>query len=281
MTTVTAQKTERSNHILTFVLGHTRFAIHISSILSITDDFGKVELSSNHQHSFLGYLYYRNKPVNVYECSTLLGRDSNRTNLEASISSLNQSEAAHVSWLNKLEQSIVNDTIFSAQRDPTVCEFGHWLELKKHTADDAAKALLVRFEEPHEEFHKLAGVLLEVASKDGKDAALKQLAIAKRGRISELMRLFNYTKSQLNSAVHPVVLYITRDGATPWFALVLDSMSDIVSYEDNQFTQMRDPDDSSTESHPDPVYGYVHNSETDEKDSLVLSAARLAYLIEH
>jgi chemotaxis signal transduction protein len=281
MTTVTAQKTERSNHILTFVLGHTRFAIHISSILSITDDFGKVELSSNHQHSFLGYLYYRNKPVNVYECSTLLGRDSNRTNLEASISSLNQSEAAHVSWLNKLEQSIVNDTIFSAQRDPTVCEFGHWLELKKHTADDAAKALLVRFEGPHEEFHKLADVLLEVASKDGKDAALKQLAIAKRGRISEFMRLFNYTKSQLNSAVHPVVLYITRDGATPWFALVLDSMSDIVSYEDNQFTQMRDPDDLSTESHPDPVYGYVHNSETDEKDSLVLSAARLAYLIEH
>ena len=281
MTTVTAHKTERSNRILTFVLGHTRFAIDISSILSITDDFGKIELSSNHQHSFLGYLYYRNKPVSAYECSTLLGRDSNRTNLEATISSLNQSEAAHVCWLNELEQSIANETVFSTQRDPVVCEFGHWLEHKKHTADDATKALLVRFEKPHTEFHNQADVLLEVASKDGKDAALKQLAIAKRGCISELMRLFNYTKSQLNSAVHPVVLYITRDGTTPWFALVLDSMDDIVSYEDLQFTQMRDPDDLSAEAHPDPVYGYVHNSETDEKDSLVLSAARLAYLIEH
>ncbi|MBT7329973.1 MAG: hypothetical protein HN804_02940, partial [Oceanospirillaceae bacterium] len=104
---------------------------------------------------------------------------------------------------------------------------------------------------------------------------------AKRGKVSELLRLFNYTKSQLQSAVHPVVLYITRDGVTPWFALVLDSMDDIVSYEDSQFTQMRNPDDLSAETHPDPVYGYIHNSDTDEKDSLILSATRLAYLIEH
>jgi hypothetical protein len=55
MTPVTAHKTERSNRILTFLLGHTRFAIDISSILSITDDFGKIKLSSNHQHSFLAY----------------------------------------------------------------------------------------------------------------------------------------------------------------------------------------------------------------------------------
>ncbi len=78
-----------------------------------------------------------------------------------------------------------------------------------------------------------------------------------------------------------MVLYITRDGVTPWFALVLDSMDDIVSYEDSQFTQMRNPDDLSAETHPDPVYGYIHNSDTDEKDSLILSATRLDYLIEH
>ena len=43
---------------------------------------------------------------------------------------------------------------------------------------------------------------------------------------------------------------------------------------------MRDPNDLSSEEHPDPVYAYVHNSEVDEKDSLLLSAARLAFLIE-
>lgn len=281
MTTATAHTTERSNRILTFLLGHTRFAINISSILSITDDFGKIESSKNHQHSFLGYLYYRNKPVNTYECSTLLGRDSNRTDLEATIDSLNEGEESHVAWLNELEQSITNDLVFNDQRDPELCEFGHWLQHKQNTADDVTKTLLARFEEPHTEFHNQADTLLELASSAGTEEALKQLSVAKSGRISELMRLFSYTKSQLQSAVHPVVLYMTRDGVTPWFALVLDSMDDIVSYEDHQFTQMRDPDDLSAEAHPDPIYGYVHNSETDEKDSLVLSATRLAYLIEH
>jgi len=281
MTAATAHKTERSNRILTFLLGHTRFAIDISGILSITDDFNKVESSKNHQLSFLGYLYYRNKPVNTYECSTLLGRDSNRTILESTIISLNEGEEAHVSWLNALEQSITNGTSFDLQRDPRVCEFGHWLQHKQKTADETTKTLLSRFEEPHVEFHRQADLLLQVAKDSGTAEALKQLAAAKRGKVSELLRLFNYTKSQLQSAVHPVVLYITRDGVTPWFALVLDSMDDIVSYEDSQFTQMRNPDDLSAETHPDPVYGYIHNPDTDEKDSLILSATRLAYLIEH
>ena len=281
MTAATAHKTERSNRILTFLLGSTSYAIDISSILSITDDFGKIESSKNHQHSFLGYLYYRNKPVNTFECSTLLGRDSNRTDLEATIASLNDGEEAHLAWLNELEQSIYNDTVFSPSRDSNSCEFGHWLEHKQNDTDEATKALLARFEEPHREFHTQVDLLLKVAGKEDKEEALEQLSVAKRGRINELIRLFSYTKSQLKLAVHPVVLYITRDGVTPWFALVLDSMDDIISYEDHQFTQMREPDDLSTEAHPDPVYGYVHNSETDEKDSLLLSAARLAYLIEH
>ena len=280
MTIATAQKTERSNRILTFLLGDTRYALDISSILSITDDFGKIEASQNHQPAFLGYLYYRNKPVNAFECSDLLGRESNRTNLEATIVALNEAEDLHNTWLKELEHSLVNQSSFSGSRDAQSCEFNHWLQHMQESTDDTTKALLSRFKEPHEEFHQQADLLLKVASDTGKEEALEQLSGIKRGRISELIRLFSYTKSQLKLAVHPVVLYITRDGATPWFALILDSMDDIISYEDEHFTQMRDPNDLSSEEHPDPVYAYVHNSEVDEKDSLLLSAARLAYLIE-
>lgn len=281
MTTATAHKTEGSNRILTFLLGHTRFAIDISSILSITDDFGKIESSKSHHHSFLGYLYYRNKAVNTYECSTLLGCDTNRTILEGAIDSLNHSEQAHLFWFQELEKSINSGIAFDPQCDPLVCEFGDWLHNTKNTADPTIKLLLARFEHPHAEFHEQVVSLVEVASSIEKGVALKQLAAVKRGCFSELMRLFSHTKSQLRSVVHPVVLYITHDGVTPWFALVLDSMDDIASYADHQFTQMRDPNDLSGEAHPDPVYGYVHNSETNEKDSLVISATRLAYLIEH
>jgi hypothetical protein len=96
MTAATAYKAECSNRILTFLLGHTRFAIDISSILSITDDFNKVESLKNHPLSFLGYLYYRNKPVNTYQCSTLLGRDSNRTILESTFSLSNRALIEHL-----------------------------------------------------------------------------------------------------------------------------------------------------------------------------------------
>jgi hypothetical protein len=182
--------------------------------------------------------------------------------------------------LKELEHSLVNQSSFSGSRDAQSCEFNHWLQHMQESTDDTTKALLSRFKDHHEEFHQQAELLLKVASDNGKEEALEQLSGVKRGHISELIRLFSYTKSQLKSAVHPVVLYITRDGVTPWFALILDSMDDIISYEDEHFTQMRDPNDLSSEEHPDPVYAYVHNSEVDEKDSLLLSAARLAFLIE-
>ncbi len=282
MTTATANYAERSNRMLTFLLGDTRFAIDISSILSITDDFEKLEKSSNHQNSFLGYLYYRNKPVNTFEISTLLGRESNRHLLNQTITDLQKAEAEHVSWVQELENALRNDTSFTLPRKASQCEFDGWLDKQIKTADDVTRSLLERFKTPHHDFHGLADKLLSVKQEQGLDAALKELRSHKRGLINEAARLFKYAQEQLKSSVHPVVLYITRDGVTPWFALILDSMDDIASYEDDQFTQLRGYDFDQTEQQAnDPVYGYIHNPDGDEKDCLILSASRLAQLIDH
>lgn len=282
MTAATANYAERSNRMLTFLLGDTRFAIDISSILSITDDFEKLEKSSNHQESFLGYLYYRNKPVNTFEISTLLGRESNRYLLNQTITDLQQAEADHIQWVQELENALRNDTSFNLPRKASQCEFDAWLAEQKQSADDVTRNLLERFQGPHRDFHSLADKLLKIKQDQGLDAALKELRTQKRGLINEAARLFKYAQEQLKSSVHPVVLYITQDGVTPWFALILDSMDDIAEYADDQFTQLRGYDfDQTEQSTNDPVYGYIHNPESDEKDCLILSASRLAQLIDH
>jgi chemotaxis signal transduction protein len=282
MTAATANYAERSNRMLTFLLGDTRFAIDISSILSITDDFEKLEKSSNHQESFLGYLYYRNKPVNTFEISTLLGRQSNRHLLGQTITDLQKAEADHIQWVQTLENALRNDTNFTLPRKASQCEFDSWLSEQKKVADDVTRNLLERFSGPHHEFHALADKLLKLKESNGLDAALKELRTHKRGLINEAARLFKYAQEQLKSSVHPVVLYITRDGVTPWFALILDSMDDIAEYADDQFTQLRGYDfDAAEQQTNDPVYGYIHNPDSDEKDCLILSASRLAQLIDH
>ncbi len=282
MTNATANYAERSNRMLTFMLGDTRFAIDISSILSITDDFDKLERSSNHQDAFLGYLYYRNKPVNTFEISSLLGRQSNRQLLTNTIGALQEAENDHVKWVQALESALHGDGTFELPRSASQCSFDTWLGEQTGSADDTTRALLQRFKGPHAEFHALADKLLKIKNTDGDEAALKELRSQKRGLINEAARLFKYAQEQLKSSVHPVVLYITRDGVTPWFALILDSMDDIVSYEEEQFTQLRDFEfESSSNRANDPVYGYIHNPDTNEQDCLILSAARLAQLIDH
>lgn len=282
MATATANYAERSNRMLTFLLGDTRFAIDISSILSITDDFEKLEKSSNHQQSFLGYLYYRNKPVNTFEISTLLGRESNRYLLNQTITDLQQAEANHIAWVQELETALRSDSSFTLPRKANQCEFDAWLDTQMKSADDVTRNLLERFKVPHHDFHGLADKLLGIKESQGLDAALKELRSQKRGLINEAARLFRYAQEQLKSSVHPVVLYITQDGVTPWFALILDSMDDIAEYADDQFTQLRGYDfDQAEQNTNDPVYGYIHNPESDEKDCLILSASRLAQLIDH
>lgn len=282
MTTATANYAERSNRMLTFLLGDTRFAIDISSILSITDDFEKLEKSSNHQASFLGYLYYRNKPVNTFEISTLLGRESNRFHLSQTIDELQKAENYGIQWVQELESALRNDTPFTLPRKANQTEFHSWLENQLSSSDDTTRNLLQRFKEPHREFYALADKLLGLKESNGVDAALKELRAQKRGLINESARLFKYAQEQLKSSVHPVVLYITSDGVTPWFALILDSMDDIAEYEDDQFTQLRGYDyDAAEQQTNDPVYGYIHNPNSDEKDCLILSASRLAQLISH
>jgi len=281
MTNASANYAERSNRMLAFMIGDTRFAIDISSILSITDDFDKLERSSNHQNGFLGYLYYRNKPVNTFEISSLLGHQSNRQLLTKTIGALQEAEQDHVKWEKSLEAALRSNTSFDLPRTASQCSFNTWLGSQMTTTDDTTRALLERFKGPHAEFHALADKLLKIKANDGEEAALKELRSQKRGLINEAARLFKYAQEQLKSSVHPVVLYITRDGVTPWFALILDSMDDIVSYEDEQFTQLRDFEFESTSKYNnDPVYGYIHNPEADEQDCLILSSARLAKLID-
>ena len=112
MTNASANYAERSNRMLAFMIGDTRFAIDISSILSITDDFDKLERSSNHQNGFLGYLYYRNKPVNTFEISSLLGHQSNRQLLTKTIGALQEAEQDHVKWEKSLEAALRSNTSF-------------------------------------------------------------------------------------------------------------------------------------------------------------------------
>ncbi|MCP4788810.1 MAG: hypothetical protein GY881_01085 [Gammaproteobacteria bacterium] len=282
MTNAIADYAERSNRILTFMLGETRFAIDITSILSIADDFNKLEQSSNHQDAFLGYLYYRNKPVNTFEISTLLGRQSNRQQLTSTIEALEQAEQDHRQWVQALEASLYNDSPFELARSASECEFNNWLTDQIDLADHTTLPLLQRFSDPHSELHALADKLFSISKIKGSEAAMKELRTAKRGLINENARLFKYAQEQLKSSVHPLVLYITRDGVTPWFALILDSMDDIVAYEDEQFTQLREYNFKDTQAAMnDPVYGYIHNPDVNEQDCLILSAERLAQLILH
>ncbi|MCV6590448.1 MAG: chemotaxis protein CheW [Marinobacterium sp.] len=59
----------------------------------------------------------------------------------------------------------------------------------------------------------------------------------------------------LTDTPHPVILHLTQDGATPWFALVLEEIDDIIEYETQQLDRS-----IQTLGH-EPVIGYVrHNS---------------------
>jgi len=219
-----------SNRALTFRIGDTRFGIDVSNILAFSDEYADIRSPTREIEGFAGYLDYRERLVKVFECATALNRGREREGFVALIDEIEQYRYYHRDWLEALEQALRSSQPFTETRSPTAGAFGRWY-YNFETADEGARALLEKLAEPHERMHKLADELLAQAEETGPTEALERLAFERAAILRKVERLLVLLKDYLNSSVHPVVLHLTRDGLTPWFALVLDEIDDIVDYD--------------------------------------------------
>jgi chemotaxis signal transduction protein len=210
------------------------FGLNVENVLMLGQDVKNIQRLPIEEKGLCGAAKLQGRVVPVLDFAHRIGVPSGLDAKTALIQTLTQRENDHIEWLNALETAIKNSTAFTKATDPNQCAFGKWYNVFE-TRDETLKDLLEAFDEPHKTIHALAEELLDMRDHGNTDLALEKLQQQRQTTLRRLRALFERTREQINSAMRQVLLFVTTDGKTPLYALLIDDINDVITYEASEY----------------------------------------------
>lgn len=219
--------------LVNFRVGEKYIALNILDIL-VTERYQEdLTTIPTEDQSFLGVKDYVGTPTPVFDMGLIMNNKVTKDVNSSLIETFSKAEKAHQDWLDSLEQSVRNNTVFNGERNAQKCEFGLWYD-KFSIEDEELAGLIKKFDAPHKRIHQLADKVLALQEAGQTEEALNMLSLERQGTLVQLKRLFEDAQTQVIESYKPIIVYTTTDGRTPYIGLLVDSVEDSVNIDDNE-----------------------------------------------
>ncbi|MDQ7072613.1 MAG: CZB domain-containing protein [Gammaproteobacteria bacterium] len=167
-----------------------------------------------------------------------LGIPSGTDSKSELITTLIDREKDHIEWMNALEVSIKTGGAFVKALNPDECAFGKWYN-NYETRDETLQDILQHFDEPHRQIHALGEKLISLRDNGQVDEALECLTHERATTLRRLQALFERAREQIQGGLRQVLLFVTIDGKTPRYALIIDDINDVINYMPSELQSSR------------------------------------------
>lgn len=224
----------QTRQIFTFFIEEMMFGIDVSNVLMLGQEVNQIQRLPVEERGLCGVVKFQGILVPVLDYAHRIGVDSGMDSKQALIEQLNQREQDHIEWLNELELCIKSDKVFNKELDPDQCAFGHWYKTFD-SRDQTLTELMQQFEQPHRQLHSCAEQLIKLRDQAKLEQAVELLEQARNTTLKRLQTLFARARDQIQSGMRPVLLYVTEDGKTPRYALLIDEINDVINYSQQDF----------------------------------------------
>ncbi|KZN31460.1 chemotaxis protein CheW [Pseudoalteromonas luteoviolacea] len=225
--------------LINFRVGKKTISLKILDILLTERYEGNLTSLPNENPSFLGVKDYMGTPTPIFDLGLILNNQSSYETNQSLVELLQLREQDHKAWLSELELSVHNDVPFTKSRDPKQTDFGKWFYNFK-TDNEDLKAILSRFEGPHDRLHSIADEVLNLCSKGKKDQALATLEKEKLTTFTKLIRLFESARDQIILDHKPIIVFTTEDGQQPHIGLLVDRVEDNIHCDESDIKPLHE-----------------------------------------
>jgi len=227
-------KSNQPRQIFTFFIEDMMFGLDVENVLMLGQEVSDIQRIPIEERGFCGVTKFQGTVVPVLDFAHRIGVPSGIDIKTELIETLVLREKDHIEWMNALEKSITTDAAFVKAINPEECVFGKWYD-QFETRDETLRELLELFDEPHRQIHGLAEKLLALCKNGEQDEALEQLIHERATTLRRLSALFERARDQIKTGMRQVLLFVTQDGKTPLYALMIDDINDVINYLPSQF----------------------------------------------
>ena len=207
-----------------FRVGSKTISLKILDILFTERYDDNLTSLPNENPSFLGVKDYMDTPTPVFDLGIMLNKQSTKSANTTLAETIEKFITLNNKWFSALEQSIASKEPISDDLDEQMRRFISWYE-NQNVQDPDLKDLFKRLAVPHrqvlEQSKLLTGLTLEQAQ--------GILAAEKRNNMAQINRLLSSAKELLTFNHKPIIVYTTKDGATPYIGLLVDRVEDSIS----------------------------------------------------
>jgi chemotaxis signal transduction protein len=222
-------KAGQARQIFTFFVEDMMFGLDVENVLMLGQEVKDIQRLPIEERGFCGVTKFQGTVVPVLDFAHRIGIHSGIDCKTALLDILTENENDHVEWMNLLEDAIKNGSPFTKALTADECDFGKWYN-KFETRDETLTELLLAFSEPHQALHALAEELLIMRDNDQQDEALAKLSVERTTTLRRLRALFARARDQIQGGMRQVLLFVTLDGKTPRYALLIDEINDVMNF---------------------------------------------------
>lgn len=229
-----SSKHSEQKQLFTFYVQDMLFGLDVEHVLMLDQNVDKVQPLPLEEQGFCGVIKFQGVVVPVLDFAHRLNIRSGLDTKKALISELKTQLQSHQQWLETLNEAIFNSEAFHLDLETADCSTSLWLrhfESRDETLNELVKALA----EPHAQLHE-TGV---TALKQAQGQEPKHMATLFRQQagqpLQKIKKLISRACEQLQSDMRQVLLFVTEDGKTPRYALLIDEINDVISYDASNF----------------------------------------------
>jgi chemotaxis signal transduction protein len=227
-------KLTEQKQLFTFFVQDMLFGLDVEHVLMLDQNVDKIQPVPVEEQGFCGVIKLQGVVVPVLDFAHRLNVPSGLDNKKALIQDLKTRLQSHQQWVDTLADCLRNSETFNLDLEAAECASSFWLR-QFESRDETLRELVRAISVPHHELHE-AGVM---ATRQAQGQDPNNLAGVFRQQASQqLQKIKNLTHracEQVQSDMRQVLLFVTEDGKTPRYALLIDEINDVISYDASNF----------------------------------------------
>jgi len=216
-----------NQQIFTFFVEDSMFGLNIENVLMLGQNVQDIKQLPIEKEGFCGVIKLHGVVVPVVDFAHRLGLASGIDFKSDLLEQLTQTEQSYISLINCLATEVEAD---KKRVVSNLIESNQWSEKGLTTRDETLKELYAVLESLTKDISKLICELDDLVVGDKQHQAIEKLNSISSTILPRITSIFTRIKEQITSSMRQVLLFITNDGITPYSAILIDEINDVISY---------------------------------------------------
>jgi chemotaxis signal transduction protein len=229
-----AAKKAAKKQVLTFFVQDMMFGLNVENVLMLDQNVDRIQPVPLEERGFCGVVKFQGTVVPVLDFAHRLGIASGLDDKKAMLEQLKQHEATHLSWVNSLAEALRHSQSFYLDLDVSDCASTLWFR-QFESRDETLNDLINAFREPHQALHEAGALAVRQAQGQDPEKMAALFTQTAAPYLQKMHSLSRRAREQVESDMRQVLLFVTDDGKTPRYALLIDEINDVISYDASSF----------------------------------------------